>query len=337
MANPPKAFAHWPVFDGPLTAQMTDRQLMGLEEHFQPGLNLALPLAEWQQLTQAPASLLCHRVEDPEVALPLRLGAGRYLAETMDPRLDVLNPPMITIEGGWIETGLDEAKVDGVMDTLQGLGLDRSWIEKEVPRHTLHLPRYAIGKYPVTNLEYKAFLEDSLQPRIPNNWAFGQFPVERSNHPVYGLEAEDADAYVAWLSARSGRAFRLPTEAEWEYAGAGPENFEFPWGERFLPEHANTAEMAIFNTTPVGMFPLGASPFGCLDMAGNVEEYVADNYAPYPGGKAINDDLVQVVGTHRIARGGSFTRFRDLARNCRRHGKYPRASYGRGFRRAGTL
>jgi len=128
VANPSKAFPHWPVFNGPLTAQMTDRQLMGLDEHFQPGLSLALPLAEWQQLTQAPASLLCRRVEDAEVALPLRLGAGRYLAETMDPRLDVLNPPMITIEGGWIETGLDEAKVDGVMDTLQGLGLDRSWV-----------------------------------------------------------------------------------------------------------------------------------------------------------------------------------------------------------------
>lgn len=337
MSNTSKAFPHWPVFDGPLTAHMTDRQLMGLEEHFQPSLNLALPLAEWQQLTQAPASLLTRRVEDPHAALPIRLAAGRYLAETLDPRLDVLNPPMIRIEGGWIETGLDEARVDSVMDRMQGLGLDRSWIEKEVPRHTVQLQPYAIGKYPVTNLEYKAFLEDSLEPRIPTNWAFGQFPVERSNHPVYGLSAEDADAYVAWLSLRSGRAFRLPTEAQWEYAAAGPENLEFPWGERFLPEHANTAEMGIFNTTPVGMFPLGASPFGCMDMAGNVEEYVADDYAPYPGGHAISDDLVTVVGNHRIARGGSFTRFRDLARNCRRHGKYPREIYVMGFRLAETL
>ena len=122
MANTSKAFPHWPVFDGPLTAQMTDRQLMGLGTHFQSGLNLALPLAEWQQLTQAPASVLCRRVEDPQSPLPLRLAAGRYLAETIDPRLDVLNPPMIRIEGGWIDTGLDEAKVDSVMDRMQGLG-----------------------------------------------------------------------------------------------------------------------------------------------------------------------------------------------------------------------
>lgn len=333
----PKGFTHWPIFDGPLTAEMTDRELMGLPEHFQSGLSLSLPLAVWRQLTEESAEQLANRVENPASPLPWRIAAARLLALTMDPRLNVLNPPMIGIEGGTIEIGLVESSIDQVMETMQGLGLDRSWIEKEAPRHKVELKPYAIGKYPVTNLEYRAFLEDSLQPRIPHDWAFGQFPSERANHPVYGLSAEDADAYAVWLSSRTGRQFRLPTEAEWEFAAAGRENLEFPWGDTFAPFHANTAEMGLFMTTPVGVLPEGASPFGCMDMAGNVEEYVADDYAPYPGGKAIADDLVNVVGVHRIARGGSFTRFRDLTRNCRRHGKYPREIYVMGLRLAETI
>lgn len=333
----PKGFTHWPIFDGPLTAEMTDRQLMGLPEHFQSGLSLSLPLAVWRQLTDEPAKQLANRVENPASPLSWRIAAARLLALTMDPRLNVLNPPMIGIEGGTVEIGLAESGIDQVMETMQGLGLDPGWIEKEAPRHKVELKPYAIGKYPVTNLEYRAFLEDSLQPRIPHSWAFGQFPVEHANHPVHGLSAEDADAYAVWLSSRTGRQFRLPTEAEWEFAAAGRENLEFPWGDTFAPFHANTAEMGLFMTTPVGVLPEGASPFGCMDMAGNVEEYVADDYAPYPGGKAIADDLVNVVGVHRIARGGSFTRFRDLTRNCRRHGKYPREIYVMGFRLAETI
>ncbi|MGE7992189.1 formylglycine-generating enzyme family protein [Pseudomonas sp. NPDC089554] len=333
----PKGFNHWPVFDGPLTAEMTDRFLMGLPEHFQNTLNLKLPLAAWRQLLEESSEQLAERVENPTSPLPWRYAAAQLLALTVDPRLDVLNPTMIEIGGGQVEIGLAESAVEHVMGELKGLGVERAWITKEVPRHSVYLQPYAIGKYPVTNLEYRAFLEATEQARIPQGWAFGQFPNERANHPVYGVTAEDADAYAAWLSAASGQAYRLPSEAEWEYAAAGPENLEYPWGSTFLPLHANTAEMGLFDTSPVGLLPQGASPFGCLDMAGNVEEYVADDYAPYPGGTAIVDDLVSVVGAHRVARGGSFSRFRDLTRNCRRHGKYPRKIYVMGFRLAKTL
>nr|WP_224770876.1 formylglycine-generating enzyme family protein [Pseudomonas sp. FEN] len=316
---------------------MSDRELMGLPAGFQASLDPRLPLSAWRQLSEESARQLASRVETPGTPLPFRLAAARLLALTMDPRLDVLNPPMILIEGGAIEIGLAESAVDQVMRDMQGLGLDRTWIEKEVPRHPVWLNPYAIGKYPVTNLEYRAFLESSGQARLPESWSFGQFPVERANHPVYGLSADDADAYAAWLTESTGRSFRLPTEAEWEFAAAGPQNLEYPWGNTFVPNHANTAEMGLFMTTPVGLLAEGTSPFGCMDMAGNVEEYVSDNYAPYPGGRAIVDDLVTVVGTHRVARGGSFTRFRDLTRNCRRHGKYPREIYVMGFRLAETL
>ncbi|MBX8496958.1 SUMF1/EgtB/PvdO family nonheme iron enzyme [Pseudomonas cichorii] len=329
-------FTHWPVFEGPLTPQMTDRYLMGLPEHFHQPLNMSLPLATWKLLAQEPTERLIERLQDPEATLPARLAAGKLLAQTVDTRINVLDPQMIDIRGGNVSVGLAGDEVDSVMQDMHGLGLDRSWIEKEVPRHAVTLQPYRIGKFPVTNLEYRAFLEDSMQPRIPDNWPFGQFPTDRANHPVFGVTVDDVEAYIDWLNGRTGRQFRLPLEAEWEYAAAGPRNLAFPWGNSFLPDHCNTAELGLFTSSPVGAFSQGASPFGCMDMAGNVEEYVADDYGPYPGGQAIEDDLVTVVGTHRVARGGSFTRFRDLARNCRRHGKYPRAIYVMGFRLAET-
>ena len=127
----------------------------------------------------------------------------------------------------------------------------------------------------------------------------------------------------------------MPTEAEWEYAAAGPSGYEFPWGNEFVADNANTAETGLFQSTPVGIFSRGDSPFGISDMAGNVEEYVAGNYAAYPGGEFIADHLVEIHGTYRIARGGSFARFRDLARTRRRHGHNPRsATYAMGFRLA---
>jgi formylglycine-generating enzyme required for sulfatase activity len=72
-------------------------------------------------------------------------------------------------------------------------------------------------------------------------------------------------------------------------------------------------------------------------MAGNVEEYVADDYAPYPGAARVEDDLSRARGRYRVARGGGFTRYRDLARCKRRHGRFPKAIYVMGFRLAETL
>lgn len=159
-------------------------------------------------------------------------------------------------------------------------------------------------------------------------------PDYAANRPVYTVSAAAAEAYASWMSAKTGRSFRLPSEAEWELAPAGPEGREFPWGDVFEPHRTNTREAGLLTSTPVGMFPGGATPSGIQDMAGNVEEYVADDYVPYPGGPIVRDDLVEAVGCYRVARGGSFTRFRDLARCRRRHGRYPRPIYVMGFRLA---
>ena len=102
--------------------------------------------------------------------------------------------------------------------------------------------------------------------------------------------------------------------------------------------NTNTAEAGPLTTTPVGMYSEGVSPFGAYDLAGNVEEYVLDDYRPYPGGTAIDDDLSATVGSvYRVARGGSFARHGDLARCTRRHGWFPTPHYAVGFRLAETV
>lgn len=317
--------------------QLSDRELLGLPASFTPNRTLNLSADSFGALVAGGVAHWVDSLESQDCALAYRYTAGQILASVGDPRLNPLAPNMVLVPEATAQIGLACERLPAVMQSLADLNLDPDWIAKETPRHAVNLPAYKIGRYPVTNLEYKAFLLDSQAPRIPTDWFLGRYPLERANHPVSGISVEDAQCYIEWLSAKTGRAFHLPSEAQWEYAAAGPQGLQYPWGEDFLPDHANTAELGVFTTTPVGLFANGASPFGCLDMAGNVEEFVADDYHAYPGGAAIEDDLVTAVGTHRVARGGSYSRFRDLARTTRRHGKFPRDIYVMGFRLAESV
>ena len=327
-------FTTWQCASG----TMSDRERLGLPDHFAPtALQTAVEAA-----TSALYATPCHRLlailSDGAAPLADRIAAGNLLGLAGDPRLNPLAPDMIDIPGGTVEIGLEAGQIDATTAALAHLGISRGWIAKEAPRHAQTLRPYRIARYPVTNYEYRAFLMATAHSEIPTSWAFRRYPAERANHPVYTVSAEAADAYAQWLSSNTGRAFRLPSEAEWEYAAAGPEGREYPWGPQFDPERANTAECGLLNTSPVGAFVGGRSPFGLADMGGNVEEYVADAYAPYPGGEMICDHLVQIHGSYRVARGGGFSRFADLARTRRRHGHNPRsATYAMGFRLAESL
>jgi formylglycine-generating enzyme required for sulfatase activity len=315
---------------------MTDRERLGLPAFVETPLQAEVAQAT-TELRQQPAGALLALIEDGAVDLARRIAAGNLLALAGDPRIDPLAPEMIDIPGGDVTIGLDADEVDAVLARHERLGLSRSWIEKEVPRHRLRLAPYRLARYPVTNADYRQFLLESGDEEIPTSWAFRRYPAEKANHPVHTVTARAAQAYCDWLGARTGRAMRLPTEAEWEYAAAGPQGREFPWGEHFDPALANTAECGLLDTSPVGVFVGGASPFGLCDMGGNVEEYVADAYAAYPGGAPVRDDLVELHGTYRVARGGAFSRFADLARTRRRHGHNPRsATYAMGLRLAET-
>ncbi len=143
------------------------------------------------------------------------------------------------------------------------------------PLREVTLPAYAIGKYPVTNAEYAAFVAATGAPKPEGaGWIGANPPPGRERHPVTGVSWHDACAYCAWLSEQTGRRYRLPTEAEWVKAARGDRDARrYPWGEDAPTlEHCNYLERS---TTPVDRYPLGQSPYGCFDMLGNVYEWTA--------------------------------------------------------------
>ncbi len=308
---------------------------MGLAEHLVERVPHRL-LADSPWVWSADSGSLLAELADPTATLTRRLAAGRALALRGDPRLNPTDPQMVPVVGATVEVGLDEADLAAIVARWRSVGVREDWIRKECPTHSCQLDGFRIARYPVTNEEYRHFLLDTQFPKLPTSWRFGVYDEFRANEPVWTVSPEAADAYAQWLASSAGRAFRLPTEAEWEYAASGPDHLEFPWGDQWAADMANTVEDGPLQPTPVGCYPAGRSPFGADDMAGNVEEWTSQNYVPYPGGTAVEDDLAG-NGAYRVARGGSFTRYGDLARTRRRHGLYDRPIYAVGFRVAESL
>jgi iron(II)-dependent oxidoreductase len=154
---------------------------------------------------------------------------------------------------------------------------------------TLRMRRIFMDRTPVTNAEFAAFLTAAgYSPGDGSNflkhWTGGQPPSGQANHPVVWISLEDARAYARWAGKR------LPTEAEWQYAAQGTDGRAFPWGSNMEPRRCNDK---LNRTTPVDAFPEGTSPFGVLDLVGNVWQMMDDVY----------DD-----GAYRyeIIRGGSY-------------------------------
>ncbi|MFG1602682.1 SUMF1/EgtB/PvdO family nonheme iron enzyme [Actinoplanes sp. NPDC049265] len=145
--------------------------------------------------------------------------------------------------------------------------------------------------------------------RAPAYWHDFQF--NSPSCPVVGVSIYEAEAYCAWLSATTGQSYRLPTEHQWEVA-AGIGGTVYPYGDIFDQYSSNTFELHIRTTTPVGIFPTGVTSTGCHDMSGNVFEWTASEYRPYPydGGLRGSD----VPGTARICRGGSWRHHQIRAR-----------------------
>ncbi len=151
-------------------------------------------------------------------------------------------------------------------------------------KQKVNLPAYRIARTPVTNAQYRAFV-DATNYRAPGHWSGGQIPQGKENHPVVQVSWNDAQKFCAWAG------LRLPTEQEWEKAARGTDGREYPWGAWELGR-CNSSEAKIGATTPVDRFPSGASPWGVLDAAGNVWEWCVDDYDNNKGA--------------RVLRGGSF-------------------------------
>lgn len=172
---------------------------------------------------------------------------------------------------------------------------------KNGPAHEVDLPAYEIDRFEVTNEEFAWFIEQSgyvtyAEQNSSKNW---QDAAEgKGNHPVVYVTWDDATAYCEWAGKR------VPTEAEWEKAARGTDGRAFPWGNDFSAEAGNFYEGGIRGTTAVGSFGDGASPYGVMDMAGNVREWTADFFVAYPGQAA---DADQFFGEeNRVNRGGGW-------------------------------
>lgn len=234
-------------------------------------------------------------------------------------------PRLVSIPGGVLQMGSDLPEIDACAAYWGERLIDpsyradfRRWLMKEYPRHAVTVRPFRIGMYPVTNGEYAAFVA-ACAAAAPESLRSG----EPADCPVWGVTFAEATAYTRWLAARDGVPYRLPSEAEWEFAARGTSTREYPFGAAFDAARCNTREAGVGRTTPVDRYPQGASEFGVFDLAGNVEEWTSDFYAPYPGGEFVSDDLSALLGEYRVLRGGSFALGGDLGRCARRHGPHP--------------
>jgi formylglycine-generating enzyme required for sulfatase activity len=199
---------------------------------------------------------------------------------------------------------------------------DEDATPNERPTSHITVSRFYISRYLITNADYEQFDRGHAGKRAP---------ATGDKHPVVHVSSLDAIKFCNWLSTRERRKYRLPTEAEWEYAAKGSDGRKFPWGNQ--DGRGDLANFADRNTvfawsdreidcgyaesSPVGAFPLGASPFGLEDMAGNVWEWCLDYYEPYRSGPKINP-RGPTIGAKRVYRGGSWkSRFSSLRTTVR--------------------
>ena len=180
-------------------------------------------------------------------------------------------------------------------------GVQAEWILKEAPAHEVYLPDYHIARTPITNQLWAEYINrsSSLPPPDP-----ADSPPD-PKHPVSGITYEEVEAFCRWVSQCCGHRVTLPTEAQWEKAARGVDGREWPWGNKFSTEKCNTREGAYGGVTAVNRFPAGASPYGALDMGGNVEEWTSDLYRPYPGGEVATNGFGGPG--HRVTRGDPVT------------------------------
>jgi formylglycine-generating enzyme required for sulfatase activity len=227
--------------------------------------------------------------------------------------------------------------------------------QEERPQHELILPAYYIARYPVTVAQFSAFVQDSRYAPTHEHCLQGLL-----NHPVTLVTWLDALAYSRWLTDKlcgwtdtpqflatllqsnnkgSTWAVMLPSEAEWEKAARGSDGRIYPWGDEFEPNRANLAEAGIGSISPVGCFPSGASPYGVMELCGNVWEWTRTlwdrNWGQlvfrYPYNPTDGREVLQTQpGDHRVLRGGA-SRYHSTDARCASRERYNPEEIRRSF------
>ncbi len=179
--------------------------------------------------------------------------------------------------------------------------------------HQVYMDKYAIALTPVSNAQYHLFIKSAgYDP--PDHWEDDRPPRGEESHPAVNVSWLDAIAYCRWMSMVTAKSIALPTEAQWEKAARGDKDRRlYPWGDDFKSAYCNTYELGYKGSTPVGIFREGKSPYGCLDMVGNVWEWCLDWYGEYAS-ERVGNPSGPPSGTHRTMRGGCWL---NSAKYCR--------------------
>ncbi len=246
-------------------------------------------------------------------------------------------PEGVEARGGEFISHKDDMEMVLVPAGEFSMGSDRGSYD-EKPMHRVALQSYLMDKHEVTIEQFAKFVAQSgYKPQGP--WQRSG-AVAQGRLPVRFVTWFDAQAYARW----AGRT--LPTEAQWEKAAAGSEARAYPWGSAYVPGRAQAGVEAAAGPVAVGSFPQGASAYGCLDMAGNLWEWVADWYDRYGYAKAQGTTaephgpadgappdarFVQSgtasgneVSTLKVIRGGGWSSSPDLLRSAKRMWGNPR-------------
>jgi formylglycine-generating enzyme required for sulfatase activity len=193
-----------------------------------------------------------------------------------------------------------------------------SYFKNETPLHNVYLDGYWLGKYEVTFAQYDRYCNEAKIKR-PDDESWG-----RENRPVINVSWVDAVAYCQWLSKETGLKFNLPTEAQWEKAARGNDQRKYPWGSGEPGKELANFNRNIGKTIPVGSYPVGASPYGLLDMAGNVWDWCSDWYeADYYKNSPPKNPIGPGSGSDRVMRGGSWGSYARSLRCANRYGLGP--------------
>ena len=282
------------------------------------------------------ARALAGVVRDPAASREARLDAGQCLARTGDQRRGVL-----TLEPHW-------CAVPAGAFLMGSSPADAEAFDREMPQHFFVLPAFATAKYPVTNGQWRRFVDDdgyrvsawwpptgwrvreAFGWERPRRWSDTEWAGNEANRPVTGVSWYEALAFSAWLSSRLGYQVDVCTEAEWEKSARGVDGRRYPFGDELDPQRLHACTTAPSWTdapAPVGCDPGGASPWGVEDMVGNTYAWTRSRWGsceeapafayPYQCGDG-REDLDS--DDFRVVRGGAW-RFPLQNARCGYRGK----------------
>jgi formylglycine-generating enzyme required for sulfatase activity len=250
---------------------------------------------------------------------------GKPMLTLLPSATPTLVPPPAVVKAGqvWVSP-IDGAEMVGIPAGEFTMGNDEGYSDEQ-PAHTVYLDAFYIDKYEVTNAQYRKCKEAGACAGPFDTIYYDN--ADYNQHPVVFVRWSWAKAYCRWAGKR------LPSEAEWEKAARGTDGRTYPWGEGIDCDHAQHKECG-GQTVPVGSKSKGASPYGALDMAGNVWEWAADRYQEdYYQAAPDRNPQGPDKGTAQVMRGGSWSEAPANVRSAYRSWYMPDARYfNLGFR-----